>query len=41
MSVWKKLFTAIKGGVNEAAEGAADNQALRILIKRSEKLKKN
>ncbi|SON48076.1 PspA/IM30 family protein [Vibrio tapetis] len=31
MSVWKKLFTAIKGGVNEAAEGAADNQALRIL----------
>ena len=31
MSVWKKLFTAIKGGVNEAAESAADNQALRIL----------
>lgn len=31
MSVWKKLFTAIKGGANEAAENVADNQALRIL----------
>ncbi|MEI8611790.1 PspA/IM30 family protein [Enterovibrio sp. Hal110] len=31
MSVWKKLFTAIKGGANEAAEAVADNQALRIL----------
>lgn len=31
MSVWKKLFTAIKGGVNETAESVADNQALRIL----------
>ncbi len=31
MGVWKKLFTAIKGGVNEAAEDVADNQALRIL----------
>ncbi|WP_299018314.1 PspA/IM30 family protein [uncultured Photobacterium sp.] len=31
MSVWKKLFTAIKGGANEAAENIADNQALRIL----------
>ncbi|MGF1681794.1 PspA/IM30 family protein [Photobacterium minamisatsumaniensis] len=31
MSVWKKLFTAIKGGVNETAESVADSQALRIL----------
>ena len=31
MSVWKKLVTAVKGGVNEAAEAVADNQALRIL----------
>ncbi|UTV30602.1 PspA/IM30 family protein [Photobacterium atrarenae] len=31
MSVWKKLFTAIKGSANEAAENIADNQALRIL----------
>ncbi|KDM89856.1 PspA/IM30 family protein [Photobacterium galatheae] len=31
MSVWKKLFTAIKGGANEAAEAVVDNQALRIL----------
>lgn len=31
MSVWKKLFTAIKGGANEAAENVADSQALRIL----------
>ncbi|MCB8838397.1 PspA/IM30 family protein [Aurantimonas sp. VKM B-3413] len=31
MSVWNKLFTAVRGGVNEAAEGVADTQALRIL----------
>ncbi|MCQ0987704.1 PspA/IM30 family protein [Jiella marina] len=31
MSVWGKLFTAVRGGVNEAAEAAADTQALRIL----------
>lgn len=31
MSVWKKLVTAVKGGVNEAAEAVADSQALRIL----------
>ena len=31
MSVWGKLFTAVRGGVNEAAESAADSQALRIL----------
>ena len=31
MSVWKKLISAVKGGVNEAAEAVADNQALRIL----------
>lgn len=31
MSVWKKLFTALKGGVNETAEAVADSQALRIL----------
>ncbi len=31
MSIWKKLFTAIKGGATEAAEAVADNQALRIL----------
>ena len=31
MSVWGKLFTAVRGGVNEAAEQAADSQALRIL----------
>lgn len=31
MSVWKKLFSAVKGGANEAAEAVADNQALRIL----------
>ncbi|MBL4829374.1 MAG: PspA/IM30 family protein [Aliivibrio sp.] len=31
MSVWKKLFTAIKGGATEAAESVADSQALRIL----------
>lgn len=31
MSVWKKLITALKGGVNDAAETVADSQALRIL----------
>ena len=31
MSVWGKLFTAVRGGANEAAEAAADSQALRIL----------
>lgn len=31
MSVWKKLMTAMKGGVNDAAETVADSQALRIL----------
>lgn len=31
MSIWKKLFTAIKGGATEAAEAFADGQALRIL----------
>jgi phage shock protein A len=31
MSVWRKLVTAVKGGVNEAAESVVDNQALRIL----------
>ncbi|MBO0663166.1 PspA/IM30 family protein [Jiella sp. MQZ9-1] len=31
MSVWGKLFTAVRGGVNEAAENVADTQALRIL----------
>ena len=31
MSVWKKLVTAVKGGVTEVAESVADGQALRIL----------
>lgn len=31
MGVWGKLFTALKGGANEAAEAVVDNQALRIL----------
>lgn len=31
MSVWKKLVSAVKGGVNEAAEAVVDSQALRIL----------
>lgn len=31
MSVWKKLITAVKGGVTEAGEAVADSQALRIL----------
>ncbi len=31
MSVWGKLFTAMRGGANEAAEAVADSQAMRIL----------
>lgn len=31
MSVWGKLFTALRGGVTEAAESVADSQAIRIL----------
>lgn len=31
MSVWGKLFTAFRGGVNETAEKVADGQAMRIL----------
>ncbi|MCB2077739.1 MAG: PspA/IM30 family protein [Novosphingobium sp.] len=31
MSVWGKLFTAVRGGANEAAEAVADSQAMRIL----------
>ncbi|WP_018983068.1 PspA/IM30 family protein [Salinimonas chungwhensis] len=31
MSVWKKLITAVKGGATEAAQAAADSQAIRIL----------
>ncbi len=28
---WKKLFTALRGGVNEGVEAVADSQAMRIL----------
>lgn len=31
MSVWGKVFTAIRGGANDAAEAIADQQAVRIL----------
>ncbi|WP_062118353.1 PspA/IM30 family protein [Aureimonas sp. AU40] len=31
MSVWGKLFSAVRGGINEAAESVADTQALRTL----------
>ncbi len=31
MSIWVKVMTAVRGGVNEAGEAIADNQALRIL----------
>lgn len=31
MSAWGKIFTAIRGGVNEAAEAAVDTQSMRIL----------
>lgn len=30
-SVWKKLFTALRGGVNDAAESVVDKNAMRIL----------
>ena len=31
MSIWARVATAIRGGVNEAGEAIADNQALRIM----------
>lgn len=31
MSTWGKIFTAIRGGINEAAEAAVDGQSMRIL----------
>lgn len=31
MSIFRKLFTAVKGGATEAAEAVIDNQAIRIL----------
>lgn len=31
MSIWAKVATAIRGGVSEAGEAIADNQALRIM----------
>ncbi|MET1756826.1 PspA/IM30 family protein [Novosphingobium sp. RD2P27] len=31
MSIWGKLFTAMRGGANEAAESVVDSQAMRIL----------
>nr|VFJ96116.1 MAG: phage shock protein A (PspA) family protein [Candidatus Kentron sp. H]VFJ96905.1 MAG: phage shock protein A (PspA) family protein [Candidatus Kentron sp. H]VFK02587.1 MAG: phage shock protein A (PspA) family protein [Candidatus Kentron sp. H] len=31
MSIWKKLFTAVRGAATEAGEAVVDNQALRIL----------
>ncbi|TDI64157.1 MAG: PspA/IM30 family protein [Alphaproteobacteria bacterium] len=31
MSIWAKVATAVRGGVNEAGEAFIDNQALRIL----------
>ena len=31
MSIWNKVVTAIRGGVNEAGEAIVDSQALRIL----------
>lgn len=31
MSTWSKIFTAIRGGVNEAAEATVDKQSMRIL----------
>jgi phage shock protein A len=31
VSTWGKIFTAIRGGINEAAEAAADSQSMRIL----------
>ena len=31
MSIWAKVVTAVRGGVNEAGEAIVDHQALRIL----------
>lgn len=31
MSTWGRIFTAIRGGINETAEAAADSQSMRIL----------
>lgn len=31
MGVWTKIWTAVRGGVNDAAESVVDSQALRIL----------
>ncbi len=31
MTIWTKIATAVRGGVNEAGEGIVDHQALRIL----------
>ena len=31
MSVWGKLFTAVRGGINESAQAAADSQAMRVI----------
>jgi len=31
LNIWAKVATAVRGGVNEAGEAIADNQALRIL----------
>jgi phage shock protein A len=31
MSIWVKIATAVRGGVNEAGEAIVDNQAMRIL----------
>lgn len=31
MSIWGKLFTAVRGGVNDVAEAVVDSQDLRIL----------
>ena len=31
MSVWTRLFTAVRGGANDTAEAIADTQAVRIL----------
>ena len=31
MNIWGKIATAVRGGVNEAGEAIADNQAVRIL----------
>lgn len=31
MSIWSKMVTALRGGINEAGEAVVDSQALRIL----------